>query len=282
MQPTPDPTNAMPPGDGAGWQAFFVHAHDPLAADDGPVPAALSRLGIDAHLLRVFELHGTDASQVASALGDPRRIERWLVSSPAAVRHLHRVDAESRLSLFGSDGALAMAAQRGRLFAPGPGTAATLQTYGVEPVVVPAARFDSEGLLALPALAPPLSGRLAIVSAPGGRGLLQEVLSARGANVLTLHVYRREDATPLPAQRDRLATAARPVLVASSLEALQRLPDVLPEALFPRLARDAPLVVASERLSHAARTLGFRRCHVAGSALADDLATAVASAMAAP
>lgn len=277
MDTTPvDPQHA--PGDAsrAPWQAFFLQAADPLEPGEGPVRTALRRAGLAAHGLTVFALRGSTEADVRPVLGDAGTIDRWLFSSPAAVRHLQRIDGSGRFGLFGGAGLLAARAVEARVFAPGPGTATTLAAAGVEPVTVPETRFDSEGLLALPALAAPLAGRLAIVSAPGGRGLLQAALAARGAMVSTLHAYRREPAAPHETELALLDAAPSPMLVASSLAALDRLPAVLPPELLARLLTDAPIVLASERLAAAARTLGFRCCQVARSALADDLAAAAA------
>lgn len=275
MEPRTNPADETGHMHVSPWQVFVVRAEDPLDDDTiGPI-RALRDGGIDASGLRVLQLRALPAAAVQPALAVAHGARRWLFSSPAAVRHLKCIDARLGATLFAVDGALHQAARRGRVFAPGPGTAAALADLGVEPVQLPAARFDSEGLLALPALAAPLDGVIAIVGAPGGRGLLQQVLADRGATILSLHVYRREPALPSASERAALHDAAHPLLLATSLAALRRLPLALPRQLFARLAADAPLVVASERIAAAARAAGFRHCHVAGSAMASDLVTAI-------
>lgn len=271
----PPPRPATAAADAGDWQVFFVRAVDPLEPDAHSPVAALRRAGVDALSLRVSELRGEAAETLAAPLAQARHIDRWLFSSPAAMRHLQRIDRATGGDLFGPGGILASRATSGCVFAPGPGTAEALASAGIAPVTVPAHGFDSEGLLALPALAAPLTGGIAIVTAPGGRGLLQETLAARGARVLSLHVYRREPAQPGPLELARLRASARPLLVATSSAALRRLPQALPGELFAQLRAQAPLVVASARIAAQAQELGFRDCRVAGSAMPDDLLATV-------
>ena len=138
-------------------------------------------------------------------------------------------------------------------------------------------RMDSEGLLALPALAAP--SRVGLVTAPGGRGLLAPTLAARGARVDRADVYAR---VPVPLDRRalaRLAAADAPLVLAlSSEEALQRVLPQLPGALATRL-RHAPVVAASARLATVARDLGWQRVLVAGSPRPAALARTAADAL---
>ena len=78
-----------------------------------------------------------------------------------------------------------------RTFAPGPGTAAALVATGIHNVTIPENSFDSEGLLALPALSQVTGQRIAIFRGEGGRDLLGDTLRARGALVEYADCYRR-------------------------------------------------------------------------------------------
>jgi uroporphyrinogen-III synthase len=73
----------------------------------------------------------------------------------------------------------------------GPTTAASLQGYGIAEVLTPSERFDSEALLALPALQQMQGQRVLIVRGVGGREVLAETLKQRGAEVVFGECYRR-------------------------------------------------------------------------------------------
>lgn len=257
-----------------GWQLFTLRP----AGEARALLAALRRCGASALNLPLLRLRGEPIALVRAALDAAADAGIWVFSSPAAVRQFIRVAAELRPALLAPDGALARLARAGSVFAPGPGTARALIGHGIAPVQVPAERYDSEGLLALPGLAPPLRGTAAVVGAPDGRGLIEASLRQRGATVVPVHVYRREPAPLSSAQRAALAQARRPMLVASSSALLARLSDVLPEALLRRLQANAPIVVASARLAERAEALGFDRCYVARSARPEHLVHAAITA----
>ena len=84
----------------------------------------------------------------------------------------------------------------------GPASAKALQIRGFKEVIVPKARFDTEGILELPDFqAERLSGRrVLILRGNGGRELLPETLKARGAKVECLTCYQRLCAKPDPAE----------------------------------------------------------------------------------
>lgn len=75
----------------------------------------------------------------------------------------------------------------------GPGSARALQLAGFDNVILPAERFDSEGVLALPVMeATAIAGkRVLILRGDGGRELLAQTLAARGAQVDVHSCYRR-------------------------------------------------------------------------------------------
>jgi uroporphyrinogen-III synthase len=194
-------------------------------------------------------------AQMRAALKDG-----WLVfASPAAVRFA---------------AALSPLRTGATVLAVGQGTAQALRRHGV-PAQAPS-RQDSEGLLDLPALQDLHGKRVALIGAPGGRGLLREQLVARGARLRELHVYQR-----VPPRLDRrhvesvqaLPRSAR-VLV-SSAEALHNLAQLLPAPAWARL-RTTVAVVSSGRLAQVAHEAGFARIVQADSALAGALLEAAA------
>lgn len=155
------------------------------------------------------------------------------------------------------------------LAAVGQGTARALEAAGRSPDLVPAGRFDSESLLALPELADMQGRRLLIVRGQGGRGLLGDTLTKRGAELQYAEVYRRTlpEVDPAPLlerwQGDiQLATA-------TSQEILDNLITLLGEAGRDRLLA-TPLVVVSERTRQSALRQGS--IHVELAERADDQA----------
>jgi uroporphyrinogen-III synthase len=148
------------------------------------------------------------------------------------------------------------------LAAVGRATAAALEACGRAPDLVPAERFDSEALLALPGLASLAGGRVLIVRGEGGRALMGEVLRERGAEVHYAEVYRR--VCPQGDPRPLIGRWASEVhlLTATSDEVLLNLHRILgPEGL--PLALATPLVVISGRTAQTAFGLGYREVRVA-------------------
>jgi uroporphyrinogen-III synthase len=155
-----------------------------------------------------------------------------------------------------------------RIAAVGRATANALAGAGRAPDLVPADRFDSEALLALPELGDLRGMRALIVRGTGGRGMLGDTLVERGGEVAYAEVYRRvlPDVDPAPLiarwqQEVQLATATS----GEVLDNLLRLVGAEGRALL----LTTPLVVVSERTAGTARRLGFVRVEPARRA-ADD------------
>lgn len=187
-----------------------------------------------------------------------------IFTSPAAVRY-----------------ALALAPMQkahGAVIAVGRTTARALQRHGIN-AQVPASRQDSEGVLALPPLQHPRGKRVALVGAPGGRGLMQQQMAERGATLREVHVYRRAASrlTRHHHQAVQQVPAVSCVLL-SSAQALQNLQGQLPATAWARLCQ-AIAVVSSERIEAAARAAGFLRIHRAASANQADLLSATCQAI---
>ena len=138
----------------------------------------------------------------------------------------------------------------------GNGSALALQAaLGREPDIVPTDNYDSEALLALPALQQVAGQRILILRGEGGRELLADTLRERGATVEYAEVYRRECPEPTDG-RDWLEKAD--IITVTSSESLQNLVEMTP-ALQRALLLSKPLVVISERTARLAATLGFRQ-----------------------
>ena len=143
-----------------------------------------------------------------------------------------------------------------RFAAIGPSTAQELAHYGVEQVLTPATRFDSESLLALPELQDVRKQRVVIVRGIGGRELLADTLRERGAEVAFAECYRRVNPQPDAGKLPELWQNGRlHALVVTSSEALRNL---------LQLAQDAPwlkgilVCVNHARIAEAARAHGLQ------------------------
>ncbi len=191
------------------------------------------------------------SNDLRAALAD----QLLIFTSPAAVRHA---------------AALLPLATTASVLAVGQGTARALRRHGVAKPLTPT-RQDSEGVLEHVVLHDLKDRRVALIGAPGGRGVLREQLAARGAQLREVHVYRR--AKPRLDRRHVNAVLQLPasaMVLLSSAEALQNLRDLLPLPAWTQLCT-ATAVASSERLAVAARAAGFTRTVLAASALSADL-----------
>lgn len=136
----------------------------------------------------------------------------------------------------------------------GQGSANALRKLGVQEIIAPQSRFDSEALLALPELQQVAGWRVIIFRGGGGRELLGDALKARGATVEYAECYQRSK----PQQDTAALLAAAPhAIILTSSEALGYLWDMLDEPGRTRLS-SVPLFVPHARIAEAAHELGWR------------------------
>lgn len=169
-------------------------------------------------------------------------------------------------------------ARRGqRWLAVGDGTARALARAGIADVVTPG-RMDSEGLLALPELRAVVD--VGLLTAPGGRDLIEAELRRRGARVARADVYARVAIRPASRSVAALRALRAPAWLAlSSGEALACVLAELPADAAATLRR-ARVAAASGRLAEFARTHGYTDIVVAAGASPRDLLAAMAGASA--
>ncbi|HET6552411.1 MAG TPA: uroporphyrinogen-III synthase [Dyella sp.] len=232
------------------------------AGTGSPLARQVRRRGGAALLLPGLSLHGVERSdETIAAMRAALDDDLLVFTSPAAVRF-----AVQLLPL----------QTRAAVLAVGQGTARALRRHGVAEPLLPTDRQDSEGLLDHPRLARLQGRHVALIGAPGGRGVLREQLAARGARLREVHVYRR--GVPRWQARQLAAVMHLPLdarVLLSSAEALANLRQGLPAAAFNRL-RGAVAVASSERLATAAREAGFARIEIAASAWSPDMLAAAA------
>ena len=143
-----------------------------------------------------------------------------------------------------------------RSAAIGKGGVKALQRFGINEVIVPTRSFDSEGLLALPQLQTVAGQRVVIFRGDGGRELLGDTLTARGAQVEYVECYRRArpqaDAAPL---LKAWAHGEVHAITVTSSEGLCNLFEMVGEPGLSWLRR-TPVFVPHPRIAAAARELG--------------------------
>lgn len=110
-----------------------------------------------------------------------------IVTSPAAAR-------------FAAQSPFFSVAEKSHWFTLGDGTASVLRKIGVRTIFTPEAGSNSESLLAMPALQNLDGQHIGLITAPGGRGLIEPELVKRGARVHIVHTYQRK-VIPLAAEQ---------------------------------------------------------------------------------
>lgn len=142
----------------------------------------------------------------------------------------------------------------------GGGSQHALQRMGFEHVIAPVSGFDTEAVLALPEFsAPAVRGRRVVVfRGDGGRDLLGEELTRRGAEVEYVTVYHRfcpaADCAPL---LDAARAGRLDAIVLTSSEGVRNLVTLLGAAL-PQLS-DVAIFVPHPRIAGFALEAGFTR-----------------------
>ncbi len=144
-----------------------------------------------------------------------------------------------------------------RFAAIGKGSARELRRLGITEVLTPQEGADSEALLALPELRDMRGRTVVIFRGTGGRELLADTLTRRGAAVEYAECYRR--IRPSGDAQMLLRAWSRGEIhgvTVTSREALNNLFDMV-GALGRHWLQKTPLFVPHERIARAARALGM-------------------------
>jgi uroporphyrinogen-III synthase len=211
------------------------------------------------HLCQLIEAEGGAAVRYPALVIKPRT-DRAAVR--AAIGPLDRFDLVVYVSAnavrFGAD--ILADRQEVPLAAIGQATAAALNAAGRRVSLMPEEGADSESLLAMPQLQDMRGRRVLIVRGSGGRELLQEAMTARGAQVHYAEVYTREAAYPSMERKAEVEALWRQggiaVYSATSVELLEALVGIVT----PRcreLMHSTALVTGSQRVAEAAGRLGL-------------------------
>jgi len=218
-------------------------------------------------ITRPRELGQALARQIESAGGRAILFPTLEIAGPPHVDHLQ--DIVGRLETF--DLAIFIsptAVQRGlafiragrvlppslRVAAIGRGSARELERHGIVDIIAPAARADSESLLALPEMRQVEGRSILIVRGVGGREVLGNTLAQRGAQVEYAECYRRVRPPADAAGLLALARGEVDAVTAMSTEALTNLFDMVGGVERGQLCH-TPVFVPHVRIVRAARQL---------------------------
>ena len=205
---------------------------------------------------------------------------------PALTGHLHSLqegDLVFALSQHAVEFAHAQLLQEGqtwpadpRYFAIGRTTALALHTVSGIDVQYPLDREISEVLLQLPELQTVAGKRALLLRGNGGRDLLGDTLSQRGASVTFCECYQRcEKHYDGAEEAMRWHSRGVNTLVVTSGEMLQQLWSLIPQWYRENWLLRCRLWVVSERLANLARELGWKDIRIADNADNDALLRAL-------
>lgn len=152
-----------------------------------------------------------------------------------------------------------------KIAAVGKATAKALQDAGLNADLVPETGFNSEALLAMPALQNIQGQKCLIARGQGGREMLADTLKARGAKVDYLEVYKRvmpdaDNSAVIKLLNQRRLDA----ITLTSGEALHNLVAMLGDEIKEMLF-ETPLIVISDRIKKMAEKTGFKQVLVSAS-----------------
>lgn len=163
---------------------------------------------------------------------------------------------------------------RTRIAVVGQGTARQLEEMGRHADILPDGRWDSEGLLAHPALQAVEGQRILILRGEGGRPLLADTLESRGGMVRYAEVYRRAAPRADTASLVKDWTERVDLVLATSNEVLDNLFLLLGNTA-PALLQRTSVIVVSERGQGHARSKGCGRVILARGADDESLVAAM-------
>ena len=224
-------------------------------------------------LIEAIEARGGEAVVMPLVEIAPPRDEMRAKAALARAAHFDLVIFVSRNAVERGLALAGRAPARG-VAAVGRATAAALRAAGVAEVLVPRSANDSEALLAMEALAEDAvrGRRVLIVKGEGGRDLLGETLTARGAEVAFADVYRRRP--PGAISESALRDARADAIVITSTESFENLLASIGESARTVLEKVA-FVAISERVARHVRAAGVGKLTVVARR-ADDEALAEA------
>ena len=229
----------------------------------GELAEAIEALGGTAILFPVIEIVARDEADVLADVASLEDPEITIFVSRNAVDHgLPYAD--------------------GRLAAIGPATAKALDKAGARVDICPATGFDTEHLLAEPALADIAGKTVRIIRGDIGRGLLASSLEARGAHVDYVSAYQRTLPACSPDELDALEQRWRAgelsAVTVMSVQSLENLGVLLPDWCREQLIRTSLVTPAARVLKEALKQYPGCPAILAAGPRASDIVDALLAA----
>ncbi|MGH8110037.1 MAG: uroporphyrinogen-III synthase [Arenimonas sp.] len=185
-----------------------------------------------------------EAIENDGALKDVLACDDIIVTSPAAAR-------------FAAQSSVFKNSPDSRWFALGEGSASTLKKIGIPEVFTPVDGSNSENLLAIAELQNLQGRHIGLITAPGGRGLIEATLLERGAILHVTNMYRRMHIAIAENELASLQELQSPFAVlCSSQEIFSSFWQQIDPALQETLAQGL-WVVSSVRLQDSLRKAGI-------------------------
>lgn len=157
--------------------------------------------------------------------------------------------------------------QKNNVAAPGAGTAQALKEAGINKVIYPKDEWTSEGLLDLPIFKNLKQQKILLIRGEGGREMLAETLTSRGAVVDHFIVYRRLIPVypNINKYKESLLDKKTNIIVCTSGESLHNLITIMGVENRSILV-SMNMVVISPRLVELAKGLHFQQIFLAENA----------------
>lgn len=167
-----------------------------------------------------------------------------------------------------------------QIAAVGPATTRTIEAAGRSVDISPASGFDSEHLLAEPALAAVRGSKIRIIRGNEGRELIADTLKGRGARVDYLSVYARRtpeySAGELSELEAKWRSGAVDVVTVMSVASLTNLTELLPEWCEKQLGQTRLVTPASRVIKEALDRFPGIPATLASGPQAKDMVRAIA------